>query len=326
MVILFMLLAFSCKRKQQEVMFEPEKVALPCVISCQTVLSDSVYAFPEAFEGSLYRFLKQTKGKKADLKIPYPEKWQLEAALESPFPGIDLWIVSNPGEITHKLLVTMSVPRVEGEKPEIIDGLWIAYSAANERTNCIESEEWKAEIDAEAVIRVHKKYEVLYSMSDTSHGTDDNRLKEVTDVFHVDYTGVIKYEEPLFTENYRAVIQFMDTAESGLELDDEWVEKTMVMQEYLEPYGICFVEVFQHFDEVLLTNYQGEPVDVVNISPFLKTYGRGFVLVEKGKKPRYVRYGSAVDCLKKAYALWGLNPDLIHVEEEDEENTETLLP
>lgn len=318
----FSLSVVSCKHKVKQESASLQSVALPCHISCHNFLSDSAAVFPEEFEGILYRLLKQGEGKRADLRIPYPDSWQLEAALESPFPGIDIWIVSNSGDVSYKLLLTLSVPREEGETQEVIDGLWLAYSAANEQVNRIESEEWVADIDEEMNISVQKKYEVLYSMSDTTHTEQDNFLKECTDVFHVDYNGFISYEEPQPTENYKAIIQFMDTAEAGLSVDDDWVKNTMIMQENLESYGIYFIEVFQHFDEVLITNYHGEPVDVVNISSFLKTYGRGYILVEKGKKPKYVRYGSAVNCLRRAFPMWDLNPELIRFEEDNEESEE----
>lgn len=312
----------SCNRKKGDATLILPQTALPCSVSCETPLTDSVYAVPENFESVLYRLLKQPRGKKMELRSPYPEAWQLETTLESPFPGVDLWIVSNQGEAVYKLLLTVSVPRSEKESAEVIDGLLLAYSVANEQSNRIESEAWNAEIDDDMQIRVHKRYEVLYSMSDTTHSQRDNRLNEVTDLFHVDYNGYITYEEPQFTEQYRAIVQFMDTAESGLQLDDEWMENAMLMQSNLEPLNIYFLEVFQHFDEVLLTNYHGEAVDKVDIASFLKTYGRGYVLLEKGKKPRYVRYGAAVNCLKKAFALWEIDAEIIGDSDTDNEADE----
>lgn len=309
------LLLSACRHNPNESRLNLAYIAPPCRIDCNSDLSDTLFALPEEMEHFVYRFLKQEKGesKRVVLRADFPEEWQLEAAIETPYPDLFLWVVRNSGEVSHKLLMTVNDPG-NGVEPEVITGMLVAYNVAEEQPNRIESEMWTAEVDAECHLCIHKKYEVLYSMDDTTHADRDNLLQEVTDCFHIDGNGQIFFEKPQFMEYYRAVVQFMDTAESGLAVDDAWLENAMTMQEYLEPEGICFMEVFQHFDEVLLTDYHGEVLDKVDISSFLKTYGKGYLLLEKGKKPRFLHYGPAETVLRKNifehwHLLWPVMDD-----------------
>ena len=98
----------------------------------------------------------------------------------------------------------------------------------------------------------------------------------------------------------------MDTSESAFSIDSQWVADAMVMQEALEPENVLFMEIFDRFQQVMVTNYEGELMDEVDLSDFLKTYRRGYIILEKGKKPRYLRYCPASEALEKIFGLWGL--------------------
>lgn len=300
-------LFFSCKSKKQEILQPSVMLDIPCEITSDTPVADSLPVLPEYLQTELYYYIKHVQGTPIALRAELPDSWKIEAALESPSPDYDLWLVSSIGDASYKMLLTLSVPEENEVERDLISALLVAYSYGKERAYQIESEEWRTQVETDYTFTIYKKQEHLHSLTDTTVTTHANRCEEVRDVFRLnELNGNFDYQEPEYTEAYRAVLQFMDTAVGGLSVDEQWVENAMAMQETLEPENIYFMEVFSNFNQIMVTNYLGELVDEVNVSDFLKTYSQGYILLEKGKKPRYLRYCPAQDALRKILPVWGL--------------------
>ena len=309
-------LFFSCKSGKQEPLQPPVILDLPCEITADAPVSDSLPQLPENLQTELYRYLKHVDGTSIALRAELPDSWQVEAALESPSSDYDIWLVSAIGEASYKMLLTLSVPEENETERDLISALLVAYSFGKESAYRIESEEWHTRVETDYTLTVCKKQECLHSLTDTTAATHDNRSEEVRDIFRLnELSGAFEYQEPEYTEAYRAVLQFMDTTVSGLSVDEAWVENAMAMQETLEPENIYFMEIFNNFDQVMVTNYLGELVDETDVSDFLKTYSRGYILLEKGKKPRYLRYCPAPEALGKILPVWGLDYTAAETEE-----------
>lgn len=319
-VIFSMFLLTFCKNKKSIEILKPDiELGLPCHISCSDVISDTLPMLKENMQTQIYRFLKHIPGTDMSLKIPFSESWQIEAYIESPSPDYDLWLISNLGDIYYKLLISVTLPdEITGER-NVISGLLVSYSAAEESKDKIVSEEWNADMDADYSITISKRYEVICSMSDTLN-SNNNVEKESKDVFILNLDGIFQYQEPEYTEQYRAIIQFIDTSEPGLSIDEAWVMNTIAMQEVLEPLDIYFMEITHDFNQVMVTNYRGELVDEVDISDFLKTYGKGYIMLEKGNRARYFRYCQADECLKKILPSWNIEYQPVSDSGEDVSN------
>lgn len=310
-------LFFACESKKKECLQPPVILDVPCEITADAPVSDSLPLLSENIQTELYHYIKHVKGTSIFLRAELPESWYVEAAVESPSPDYDVYLVSSIGDASYKMLLTLSIPGENEGDRELISALLVAYSYARESAYKIESEEWITQVDADYTFTIYKKLENLHSLSDTSTSTHANRSSEAKDVFRLDeMTGNFVFQEPEYTESYRAVLQFMDTTVSGLSINEEWVENTIAMQEVLEPENIYFMEIFSNFNQVMVTNYLGELVDEVNVSDFLKTYSRGYLILEKGKKARYLRYCPASEALGKILPNWGLNYTVPEVEEE----------
>lgn len=296
----------ACRPKKEEFPAPVTMLELPCRIICGDQPSDSLPVLPEALQNQLYRYLKHVAGTGIRLKAPLPGQWKIEAGIESPSPDYDIWIVSGSGDAQYKMLLTVTVPERGGE-PELVSALLAAYSCAEEQRYRIESEEWCAEMSEDYSVTVHKKYESLHSLGDTTSATHANSESTVRDEYRLQLAeGRFVYQEPVYNEPYRAVIQFMDTSGSAFSVDSLWVENAMAMQEALEPENVLFMEIFDRFQQVMVTNYEGELVDEVDLSDFLKTYSRGYIILEKGKKPRYLRYCPAAKALEAIFESWGI--------------------
>ncbi|MBO7465984.1 MAG: hypothetical protein J6T56_09095 [Bacteroidales bacterium] len=304
--MLLLCLLAACGQKKGEILEPPVIQEPPCSIYCDGQPSDSLPVLPDVLQNQLYRYLKHVTGTGIRLKAPLPESWRIESGIESPSPDYDIWIVSGGDDAQYKMLLTVTVPEKEGEA-ELVSALLVAYSCANEEVHRIESEEWYAEVAEDYTVTVHKKYESLHSLADTLSATHSNVETETRELFRLDLTdGRFIYQEPEYNEPYRAVIQFADTAGTSLLADSLWIANAMTMQEALEPENVYFMEIFSGFEHVMVTNYMGELVDEVDLSDFLKTYSRGYIILEKGKKPRYLRYCPASDAVEKIFGLWGL--------------------
>ncbi|MBP5396667.1 MAG: hypothetical protein J6Y34_06725 [Bacteroidales bacterium] len=302
----------ACRSKKEEEIQPTVMLDVPCQIVCDDPQPDSLPLLPEELQNQLYRYLKHVPGTAITLKAPLPGQWRIEAGLESPSPDYCIWVVSGSGEAQYKMLLTVTVPEREEVCPELVSALLVAYSYAREQRYRIESEEWYAEVREDFTVTVHKKYEMIHSLGDTVSVTHDNRETEVRDEYRLQLAdGRFVYQEPEYNEPYRAVIQFMDTMVAAFSVDSLWIETAMAMQEALEPENVLFMEIFDRFQQVMVTNYAGELMDEVDLSDFLKTYSRGYIILEKGKKPRYLRYCPASEAIAKIFGLWGLeyHPD-----------------
>ncbi len=297
----------ACRSKKDETVRPAVMIDVPCQIVCGDPQPDSLPILPEELQNQLYRYLKHVPGTAITLKASLPGEWRIEAGLESPSPDYNIWIVSGSEDAQYKMLLTVTVPEKEEECPTLISALPVAYSYAREQRYRIESEEWCADVMDDFTVIVHKKYELLHSLGDTVSSTHDNRESEVRDEYRLQLAdGRFVYQEPEYNEPYRAIIQFMDTTVTSLSIDSLWIETAMAMQEALEPENVLFMEIFDRFQQVMVTNYEGELMDEVDLSDFLKTYRRGYIILEKGKKPRYLRYCPASEALEKIFGLWGL--------------------
>ena len=285
---------------------------LPCSIKCNNTLSDSATMLPLEIANQLYKHINRFEGEQFNIVTKIPDTWAIECQLPPSSPDFAIWIVSNIGESTIKLLVTVTTDEI----PTVIQALPVAYNVAIEETNYIESEFWSADIDNSYNITVTKKYEKLYSIIEQD---DENESYTTTkkDDYSIEENGKIVYHKPeSFDIDYNAIIQFADTSVVGM-LDEDWTLNSIGIQEQIESLGILFVTVISSFDKVEIQNYYGETVDIVDISSFINKHNRGYLALKKGEKTLFIPYSSADKCLQKAEGYFNL--DIIAKNEEEEE-------
>lgn len=279
---------------------------LPLVINCEEVYGDSHPILSNELLTQIFSLLKKQEGYPPTIATTLPSEWLVEYQIENLSSNFDIWVISNTNEITHKVLLTV-------EKTEtsyrIIAALTVAYSVAMEKKDSLASEEWTCSIEKDYTIKVKKKYEKIYS-SVVDSIIPVNQLIETEDIYHISLNGMITYEQPIkFDTDYMAIIQFADTSEVGVEIDEDWLWNRIRMQETLEEYNILFVETSKNFDKIPILNYYGEEVDIVSITSFLTTHSKGYIFLKKGSKPYYYRYCPAEECIKKALPYFNITQD-----------------
>ena len=80
----------------------------------------------------------------------------------------------------------------------------------------------------------------------------------------------------------------------------------ITLHENLEPYNILFVETFKDFDQVVINNYLGETVDIVDIKKFTNIYNKGYLVLAKNKETQFIAYDTPVNCLSKIMNIFGI--------------------
>lgn len=295
----------GCKNKHsEEVSYDVAERLLPCSIHCGDEQADSLPLVSVEIFNQFIPFLKVYQGNKPILTTDIPPEWEVDYKLENLSTDFDIWIISNINEISHKAMITLKETET-GYK--IISGLLIAYSTAIEYTDSLESEEWICNIDKDYTINVKKRYEKIYSSVNDSVFFE-NKLIEREDIYHISLNGHIEYEEPeIYEVDYMAIIQFADTSESGVSIDEDWVWNGIHMQEKLEDHNILFIEATRGFSSISIRNYQGEEVDKINMTSFLTSYSKGYLLLKKGSTPKYQRYCPAEECLQKVFPYFGID-------------------
>ena len=295
----------SCENKPNvsgELSFDFPEEKLPYAISFSHVIGDSSCTLPDNIVNQILRNLKKHEGVPAKIQTSLPETWAVEYKLTPMSSDFDIWVISNLGDVTHKILATVTT----AETPSVIQAVLVAYSAAIEKNNYIESEHWEAVVKEDYTIVVNKLYEKMYSLVDAD-GNDENVSSKNEDVYVIENNGKIRYEVPVkYDIDYRAIVQFADTASIGSIPGEDWLWNSIEIQEAAEPVGILFAIATKGFDKLSIYNYHGEEVDVVDISSFLAKHNMGYLVLQKGKKSVFIPYSSAKEILPKAFTHLGL--------------------
>jgi len=299
--------AFSCGSKKEDISVnysDLKEKKLPYSVSCSTLAEDTIQILTTDLVNDLLRYFKLYQGNKIKIQTPIPEDWGVECKLTPMSPDFDIWIITNIGEPTYKFLATITT---SSEIPSIIQAIPVAYSVGNEKNNFIESEQWTAIIQDDYTIIVTKIYEKLYSLTDTLNLNNKSITLKKEDIYTIENDGKITYEIPLtFDIDYRAIIQFADTAAIGNVLDEQWLWNAIEIQEVIESMDILYCPATTCFDKLSIYNYRGDVVDIINISSFLNKHNIGYLAVKKGERPLFIPYSSSKECLQKAFKYFGI--------------------
>lgn len=293
------ILIYSCQNRQQveaEQRFDLMEEKLPHSISFSDT-QDSIQLLPDDLASQIIRYLKRHEGTKMKIPTSIPESWAVEYKLPAMSADFDIWIVSNTGDPTHKMLATVS----SSQPFSIIEAVPVAYSAGIEKPNYIESEQWDALVKEDYSIIVKKSYEKIYSMTDTAN-CHASTSSQTEDIYIIENNGKIHYEAPaIYDIDYRAIVQFADTASMGNILGEDWLWNSIEIQEAAEPVGILYATVTKNFSKISIYNYHGDEVDIVDISSYLEKHNMGYLILQKGEKSIFAPYSSAKEFLPKAF-------------------------
>lgn len=327
-VIALLLLAIvGCKHDEVSIFdMEFASMSVPCQINSHSMEVDSANKLPIDIESNIINAMKNFEGEPYVLKTTIPSDWYLLSKVESFSDEFDIWLIASEGEPIYKVLATVDL-----SKREVISAIPIVYNVGREMSKYVESEEWSCEIDSLYNVVVTKTYDKLFSLSDEGYKEGESKNKKVIDRYFIDSYGNFVYvEKPHFDIDYSAVIQFADTAQMTIPLDESWIWNEIALHERLEPMNILFQTSFKDFDQLSVYNYSGEEVDMVDVSELVKKNNIGYILLQKGKAPEFVPYDVATTCLARLAVYLGIEmPDSWQstageeVEEENEVKTES---
>ena len=309
----------ACGRKKEETAvnyLDLKEKKLPCNVSCSTLPEDTVRILNNDLANDLLRYFKQYEGNKMKIQTSIPEDWGVEYKLTPMSSDFDIWIITNLGDPTYKFLATVTAT---SDKPSVIQAIPIAYNVGIEKNNFIESEQWTAIVKNDYTVAVTKIYEKLYSLTDTINVGNESVSIKKEDIYIIENDGRITYETPpSFNIDYRAIIQFADTAVIGNVLDEQWLWNSIEIQGVIEEIDILFCMATTRFDKLSIYNYRGDEVDMVDISSYLSKHNMGYLAVKKGEKPFFIPYSISKECLRKAFSYFGIE-NLLQSENQEEE-------
>ncbi|MDR1793380.1 MAG: hypothetical protein LBR36_08085 [Bacteroidales bacterium] len=289
---------FSCQnRTQTATVISPQEQNLPLNVNCENVKIDSACFLGTDLLNQLLPMLKHYDGIPPHLAFSLPQLWTAECKLPTFSPDFDIWVVSDISEQPlMKVLITIN----HDPQPIIIQAVPIALNLGNEKQNTIESEVWTATIDETYNVLVTKKYEKIYSLTDsTKHLNNISTTKE--DMYTIESLGTLSYTPQMeYDIDYEAIIQFADTAVIGKITEDNWELNALKIQNTAQEYDIIFMTVYRQFDKISIRNHYGEEIDIVDITPFIERHTTGYIALKKGETPLYIPYCSDTECFAKA--------------------------
>ena len=292
-MLIFPLVLFSCRHKQQE-STEEENYNYPVSIIADTLRADltdntELYPLTEDFMESFLEKHNDYQGQKITARVGFPEEWGIRCVERLP-EGKELWLIQSKSREWMYLVITSGFGT-----QRILDLIPAAVNIANESNDVLETEEWTTFRMPDGSFVVNKNYEWVHSVSKaTRQQVMDNpekyhRENHVVEEYIINDMGRFELVENADTlPNYNAVVFFYNRNEKP-EIWDECVER---LESFCEENNILYEEVYQNYNQVLIQNYDFSFSVTADITPYVGNVLCGMVLMKKGEEPKTIPFGS----------------------------------
>lgn len=245
------------------------------IVDSMPVNELSLHALSEDFIKDFLMQMDNYQGTKRIMDYEIPQKWGL-VCLERLPQGRELWLIqSEDREWTY--LVTTSGSGTQ----RVLDLVPIDLNLARFQNKEIEQERWVWHRDEDGAFLVDKYYRWTKSLEDSvlRDSNDYKKSNYVCDKYIVNDMGRFDCYPNIKTDTsaYRAVICY-----SGAHPSDEWAETVEYLEAFCEDYQLLFSYVNQSYHHAVIQDYRLNPVDTLDITPYLEKDSVGMLLFENG--------------------------------------------
>lgn len=292
----------SCSHKNHDELVEEEQVDYPVSIipdRIATDLADQTVLYPvsEDFMREFSILADRYDGRHLTVKVDFPAEWGVRCIERLP-EGKELWFMQSQNREWLYLVVTSG-----SGTQRILDVLPVAVNIAVQNQDELETELWHTLRESDGSFVVYKSYEWTRSLGEATRAEVEenpenyNRVSMVTERYMINEMGRFEYFEEPDTIEYEAVFFYYDRENKP----EEWDEVMEIVQSYCEEKGIYFDEVYDHYDNVYIRDYEENDIIPMNLLPFIDTENApaGMVMMKNGFDPQNVTFGS-VEKLKVA--------------------------
>ncbi|MDR1758887.1 MAG: hypothetical protein LBR51_08075 [Bacteroidales bacterium] len=293
-----MLFVVSCKQPlpappQSE---EPDIVeaypATPLPEDIFTSISDQQKLYPVS-ENFLREFLLKItdyEGTHVKITTPFPEEWGVLSMEQLP-EGRELWLMQSVSREWKYLVITSGLGT-----QRVLDVLPVSVNLAMQDQDILETENWSTRLQADGSFIVDKQYEWVKSLSPElspkevrSDPAAYSRTRAVSDHYFINDLCRFEFIPPKDTLNHQIVIFYYNPENKP----EEWDNYIPILQSYCEEKEICYEEVHEHFEQVVVRDLHMNEVAVVDITPYISQQSdAGMLMIKSGETPKQVSFGN----------------------------------
>lgn len=287
------LLSFGCKNKNNNVQEEEQNFNYPVTIISDTLMVNigdqtELYEISEDFMESFLQKAQDYQGHHITAKTEFPKEWGVRCIERQP-EGKELWLLQSKSREWMYFVLTSGYGT-----QRIIDLVPVAVNIANQNQDQLETEQWSTVRKSDGSFLVTKEYERLYSLSKATKQdfiNDPEKYRKHTsyvDHYIINESGHFELTEDLDSiPEYSAVIFFYNRHEKP----EIWDETVPRLQAFCEENNIYYEEVYDHYDNIAIHDFELTNIIDVDITPYLGHSIIGMVMLKKGEDPKTVNFG-----------------------------------
>lgn len=249
------------------------------------------------------RLIKSIQIQNPILQFEYQNRWKICYKVNSE-KNFDIYVVEQTDEKDASSLMLITTQKANPQN--IISAVMVGLENYIENPNKIEAEDWSAFIDENLSIKVLKKYETIISSNnenliDLSENSNIKKsIDEIEETYKINDDGSIVFiDKAIFNKqsaikqdlSYRAVIAFNKiNSDDNIENSDEWMINNVEIQNACQLQNILFIQTFDNFNNVIISNNEGIQLDTIDISIITEKMQKGYVLVHSKMDPSFVDF------------------------------------
>lgn len=294
-VLLLCVVLASCKRKANqekddsgEQNYDYPVMTIQDTIVANVMDNSELYPIAEEVKESFLEKMGNYAGHHITAKATVPEEWGVRCVERLP-EGRELWLIQSQSREWTYLAVTSGYGT-----QRIVDLMPVALSITNQSNEILETEKWKTYRESDGAFLVCKEYEWLRSLTNATkqaYKADPEKFHRTTtfkDRYYINESGHFEYMEVVDSlPEYSAVVFFYNRNNKP----EPWDENIPRLQSFCEENNIYYEEVYNHYDQVSISDFTMVPVLTLDINPLIGNMESGMVMLKKGENPKVVRLG-----------------------------------
>ncbi|MCK9339225.1 MAG: hypothetical protein M0P38_04460 [Bacteroidales bacterium] len=235
-----------------------------------------LYALSSDFVKNFLLKADDYQGTKRTMLQQVPTEWGLIGIERLP-QGRELWLIQSQDREWTYLVITSG-----SGTQRILDVAPIELDLAREENNAIEREWWTWHREEDGAFIVDKSYEWKKSIEDATAVNVHDYFKSAysQDKYVIGEMGRFDCFPTKLNDSvyYNAVVFF-----SGHKPSEEWKEKTEYLEAFCEQNNLLFSNVHHDYKNVLIQDYTFNPIDTVDVTPYITKDSLGMLLFENGQ-------------------------------------------
>ncbi len=257
------------------------------------------------------KLIKNSEIQNDILKFNFENKWSICYRVNAD-KKFDIFVLE---QINKQNLRSLIIVTSQKDQPEnIFSAVIVGLENYSENSTKIETENWSTSINSDLSFKILKQYEAIIAidskkMIDLSENNSTRTSKtEVEETYQIKEDGTIEFiNKAIFSSpispvkklSYRAVIAFkMINDENDDPMNEEWMLNNIEIQNACLAHNILYIQVYDNFNSVLITNESGITLDTIDISFVTEKTQKGYVLIHSKMDPSFVDFSDKNTVLK----------------------------